>query len=121
VDNKTFGKIGEDMAERFLRRRGYKIISRNWRCALGEIDIVAQEKEFTVFVEIKARRSGSFGLGYFSVNWAKQLKLIKVAHVYMKRYGLTEQPCRVDIVSIDMADGQKAMNIELIKDAFWEK
>jgi len=121
MDNKTFGKIGEDMAEKFLRRRGYKILSRNWRCAIGEIDIVAQEKEFTVFVEVKTRKSTTFGPGYLSVNPIKQLKLIKLAHVYLKRYGMTDKPCRVDIISIDMAQGDKALNIELIKDAFWER
>lgn len=121
MDNKAFGKIGEDMAEKFLRRQGYRILSRNWRCALGEIDIVAREKEFTVFVEIKARRSDNFGPGYASVNSAKQVKLIKLAHVYLKRYGLTDKPCRIDIISIDMAQDDSVLNIELIKDAFWER
>ena len=121
MNNKITGKIGEDMAEKFLRHQGYKILSRNWRCALGEIDIVAQEKEFTVFVEIKTRKSTTFGAGYLSVNSAKQLKLIKLAHAYLKRYGLTDKPCRLDIISIDMAQDDKILNIELIKDAFWER
>jgi len=121
MDNKTLGKFGEDIAARFLKRNGYKILHRNWRCAIGEIDIVAQEKEFLAFVEIKTRCSIDFGPGYLSVNSAKQLKLIKLAHVYLKRYGLTDKPCRVDIISIDMAQNDKAFNIELIKDAFWER
>lgn len=121
MNNKAFGKLGEDMAERFLRRQGYKILSRNWRCAIGEIDIIAREKEFTVFVEIKTRRSVTFGPGYSSVTSAKQLKLIRLAHVYLKRYGLTEKPCRIDIVSIDMAQDDRVLNIDLIKDAFWER
>lgn len=121
MNNKTFGKIGEDMAERFLRRHGYKILSKNWRCAMGEIDVVAQEKEFTVFIEVKTRKSMAFGPGYMSINPAKQLKLIKLAQAYLKRYGLIDKPCRIDIISIDMAQDDSVMNVELIKDAFWER
>jgi len=121
MNNKITGNIGEEKAAQFLKQKGYKILHRNWRCALGEIDIVAQEKDFTAFVEIKTRKSMDFGPGYSSVNFAKQLKLIKLAHLYLKRYGLTDKPCRVDIISIDMAQDDKVLNIELIKDAFWER
>jgi len=121
MNNKTLGKIGEDYAARFLRQKGYKILHRNWRCALGEIDIAAQEKDFIAFVEIKTRKSIDFGPGYSSVNSAKQLKLIKLAHVYLKRYGLTDKPCRIDVISIDMAQDDSVLNVELIKDAFWER
>ena len=121
MNNKALGKAGEDYAARFLKQKSYKILHRNWRCALGEIDIVAQEKDFITFVEIKTRKSIDFGPGYSSVNSAKQLKLIKLAHVYLKRYGLTDKPCRIDIISIDMAHDDSVLNIELIKDAFWER
>ncbi|MDD5449448.1 MAG: YraN family protein [Candidatus Omnitrophica bacterium] len=120
MDNKTLGKTGEDLAVRFLKRKGYTIIYRNWRCLLGEIDIVAREKDFIVFIEIKARRSLSFGPGYLAVNHRKQSKLIKLGQAYLKRYGLTESPCRIDVVSIDMPESGADFEIELIKDAFWE-
>ena len=121
MSNKTIGKLGEDIAAKFLTRRGYTILYRNWRCMLGEIDIVAQDKDFIVFVEIKTRKSISFGPGYLSVNSPKQLKLIKLAKVFLKRYGLTDKPCRIDIVSIDIDENNKVTDLELIKDAFWEK
>jgi putative endonuclease len=121
MNNKTLGKIGEDYATQFLRKNGYAVLRRNWRCALGEIDIVAQEKDFIAFVEIKTRKSASFGPGYSSVNSAKQLKLIKLAHMYLKRYGLSDRPCRIDIISIDMERDGSVLNIELLKDAFWEE
>ena len=122
MDNKAIGKIGEDLAVKFLRRKGYNILYRNWRCSFGEIDIVAQEKGFIVFAEIKTRRSDAFGAGYLSVNSAKQLKLIKLAQAFLKRYGLTDRPCRIDIVSIkiNIDENNKPANIELIKDAFWQ-
>jgi putative endonuclease len=121
MNNKTLGKIGEDIAVKFLRRNGYGILHRNWRCVLGEIDIVAQEKDFLVFVEIKTRSSVDFGPGYLSVNSRKQQKLIKLGQVYLKRYGIGDKPCRIDVVSIDMDNNTKGINVELIKDAFWER
>lgn len=121
MHNKTLGKIGEDIAVMFLRRKGYIILHRNWRCVLGEIDIVAQEKDFWVFVEIKTRKSLDFGPGYMAVNSTKQLKLIKLAQLFLKRYGYPDRPCRIDIVSIDIDGNNKVTDIELIKDAFWEK
>lgn len=120
MNNKTLGKIGEDLAARFLKRKGYNILYRNWRCVFGEIDIVAQEKDFLVFVEIKARKSISFGPGYLAVNSRKQLKLIKLAKAFLKRYGLIDRACRIDIVSIDMDENDNKIDCELIKDAFWE-
>jgi putative endonuclease len=121
MNNKTLGKIGEDLAVRFLQQKGYKILHRNWRCVFGEIDIVAQEKESLAFVEIKTRRSIDFGPGYLSVNSKKQIKLIKLAQAFLKRYGLADRPCRIDVVSIDIDGGGGPVKIELIKDAFWEK
>lgn len=120
MHNKTLGKIGEEIAVKFLKRKGYSILRKNWRCLVGEIDIVAQEKDFLVFVEIKTRKSISFGPGYLAVNSYKQFKLIKLAHVYLKRYGLSDKPCRIDVVSIDVDKNHAVKDIELIKDAFWE-
>jgi len=121
MNNKALGKIGEDMAVRFLKRKGYRILLRNWRCLFGEIDIIAQENDFLVFVEIKTRRSIRYGPGYLSVHSSKQLKLIKLAKLYLKRFGISDKPCRIDIVSITINIESKATDIELIKDAFWER
>jgi len=120
MDNKTLGKIGEDIAVKFLKRKGYRILHRNWRCVFGEIDIVAEEKKFLVFAEIKTRSSLDFGPGYLAVNSSKQTKLIKLAYAFLKRYAITDRPCRIDIVSIDMDKKSNKVTIELIKDAFWE-
>lgn len=120
MDNKTLGRIGEDTAVKFLRRNGYRILYRNWRCRLGEIDIIAQEKDFLVFIEIKTRRSLLFGPGYSSVNAVKRSKLITLAQAFLKKCGLDDKPCRIDIVSLDVDENNKPTDINLIKDAFWD-
>ena len=120
MDNKALGRACEALSADVLRKKGYRILHKNWRCLLGEIDIVARDRDFLVFVEIKARRTILFGPGYSSVNFAKQQKLIKLAKVFLKRYGLCDEPCRIDIVSIDLGEDSRAMDVELIKDAFWE-
>jgi len=120
MDRRGVGKFGEQVAARFLRRRGYRILYQNWRCFLGEIDVVAKDRGFLVFVEIKTRTSGAFGSGCAAVGWAKQQKLIRLSRVFMKRYGLADVPCRIDIVSIDMDRDNRLLGCELIRDALWE-
>lgn len=119
--NKTLGGRGERIAAGFLKKKGYRILYKNWRCVFGEIDIVAQEGDFVVIVEIKTRRSASYGPGYMAVTRHKQAKLVKLAYAFLKRYGLTDRPCRIDIVSIGMGENNAPADIELIKDAFWEQ
>ncbi|MEI8175672.1 MAG: YraN family protein [Candidatus Omnitrophota bacterium] len=118
--NKALGRIGEETAAEFLRTKGYSILFRNWRCALGEIDIVARHRDYIVFVEIKARSSLDFGPGYCAVGSRKQRKLINLAQTFLKKYALRDVPCRIDIVSIDMDATGEPLKIELIEDAFWE-
>ncbi len=120
MDTKYIGRLGEDIAAKFLKKQGYIILCQNWRCSFGEIDIVAQEKDFIIFIEIKTRGNLEFGPGYLSVGRAKQNKLIKLAQAFFKRYSLSDKPCRIDIVSIDLDRDNKPVKIELIRDAFWE-
>jgi putative endonuclease len=121
MDNKALGRTGEDIALGFLKRKGYKILYKNWRCLFGEIDIAAQDGNFVVIVEIKTRRPSEYGPGYLAVTSQKQLKLVKLAQAFLKRYGLTDSPCRIDIVSILIDEANRPLDIELIKNAFWEK
>ena len=121
MNNKILGKIGENIAVTFLQHKGYRILYRNWHCSFGEIDIVAQEKDFVAFVEIKTRTNLDFGPPYSAVNDIKQARLIKLAQVFLKRYGMTDSPCRIDVISISVGKNNKVADIELIKDAFWER
>ena len=79
MEKKDLGKKGEEAALRFLKRKGYRIIERNYVCKMGEMDIIAKEKDALVFVEVKTRTSTNFGPPQLAVNASKQRQLSKVA------------------------------------------
>jgi putative endonuclease len=109
------GRSGEDLAAGFLKRRGYRILARNYRSPLGEIDIIARERQTLVFVEVKTRRSNYFGDPKAAVTFTKQKKISRVALYYLKTTGQMHTSARFDVVSIT-ADPEP--HIELIKNAF---
>ena len=109
---KLLGKVGEDKAAAYLKKQGYKIIARNYKNAFGEIDIIATDGEYTVFVEVKTRESDGFGAGSEAVDFRKRQKYAKIALAYLTATKKTESPCRFDVVEIQ--DGE----INHIKDAF---
>jgi len=112
---KELGKEGEDIAVRFLKKNKYKILEKNFRTPLGEIDIIARDGDTLVFVEVKTRENPLFGEPFESVNYHKKRKLIKVASLYLKRLR-DIPPCRFDVISITFKDNTP--HIQLIKDAF---
>lgn len=105
------GARAEELAVKYLKKRGFKVICRNWRARTAEIDIIAEDGPTLVFVEVKARSSGLFGDPKEAVNQAKQLKLRDAALDFMIRKK-KEGPARFDVVSI-LPEG-----LEHIKDAF---
>lgn len=114
---KALGSKGEELAVQYLKKKGYKVIERNYRCQWGEIDLIARDKETLIFVEIKARSSSGFGLPQEAVDRFKQEKLIQVAKVYMAEHRLQETiPARFDVVAVHLTPA--GPDIELIKDAF---
>jgi putative endonuclease len=116
MQKKELGKKGEELALRFLKKRGYRIIEKNYVCKLGEMDIIAKEKDTLVFIEVKTRTSTTFGPPQLAVNASKQRQLSKVALNYLKEKHLEDVKARFDVVAILL--GQKGEEIELIKDAF---
>jgi len=116
MNNKEIGELGERKAENFLLNKGYKILFRNFRCKLGEIDLIAQDKDYIVFVEVKARNTIVRGYPQESVNAYKQRQLIKSAMFYMQKNGMYDCNCRFDVVAIlfDKLD----CNINHIENAF---
>jgi len=116
-DKKVLGKRGEEIAIEFLKRKGYKLIERNYRSRLGEVDIVAREKEDLVFIEVKTRRSVNFGLPEEAVSYRKRYRLTRLALGYLAHHKLNEVNCRFDVVGILM-QGNKVKDINLIKAAF---
>lgn len=112
----VLGKTGEELAVRFLKNKGYKIFERNFRCSVGEIDIVAEHKNTIVFIEVKLRRQERFELPQNSVTKFKQLQIIKVAIYYLKQKNFLDKPVRFDVVTIFLQN--KKYKIELFQNAF---
>jgi putative endonuclease len=113
---RAVGKAGEEAAVQYLLQRGYRILERNFRCRFGEIDLIARDGRTLAFIEVKTRRSQSFGPAASAVTFEKQRHLIKASQIYMAQKGKVDDLCRFDVVTIDMhAHG---LSIELIKDAF---
>lgn len=110
------GKIGEEIAAGFLIKEGYKVLERNFRCPLGEIDIVALDSGTLVFVEVKTRSSNSFGLPEEAVNHRKQHQMAKVAQLYIARKKLFNNPARFDVVAVTISNGKE--EVRLIRNAF---
>jgi putative endonuclease len=112
---RRLGIEGEEAAVRFLKKKGYKIVSRNFRSPVGEMDIIAEEGDTLVFVEVKTRTDDSFGHPFEAVTRTKREKLRKVALSYLK-HSRQEAASRFDVLSIER-DGD-SYRIEHIKDAF---
>ncbi len=107
MSNKDTGNYGEDLACEFLKKLGFKILERNFRIRGGEIDIVAKDGETYVFVEVKTRYTHEFGLPEESVTPWKINFLIRASQFYLLKKKSIDQPFRLDVVSIDLSDGQK--------------
>jgi putative endonuclease len=112
----TLGERGENIAARHLRDLGYKIITRNYRCPLGEIDIIARDKETLVFVEVKTRTEDN-PTPEEQVNATKQHQLTKAAKIYLGRYGVPQPPARFDVVAVVWPENQNPI-IRHTKSAF---
>jgi putative endonuclease len=99
------GDRGENVAARHLRNQGYRIITRNFSCELGEIDIIARDGKTLVFVEVKTRAYDD-PTPEEQVNLAKQQTLTRVAKLYLGRYGTPQPPARFDVVAVVWPTGQ---------------
>jgi putative endonuclease len=110
------GESGESVAVRFLKKNGYKIIEQNYRCKLGEIDIIARDGRVLAFVEVKARRTDKFGGPKRAVTPRKQRKISMVALKYLKETEQMGKKARFDVVAIRLLPGNP--DVEIIKNAF---
>ena len=107
------GAKGERLALQFLRQKGYKIISKNFSCRFGEIDIIARQRKTTVFIEVKTRTSRNFGLPQEAVGREKTKHLLRCAQFYINNYANPEAEFRFDLVAIVL---DKKPEVCLIKD-----
>ena len=115
-NNLVLARYGENEAAAYLKANGYRILERNFRTPLGELDIIALDKSVVCFVEVKARSSEDFGSPKEAVSSFKQRQIAKAALVFLKDRKLLDRSSRFDVVSVIMRGGKP--EIELIKDAF---
>jgi putative endonuclease len=111
------GQSGELIALQYIEDTGYRILAKNWRYKHLEVDIIAMDGSILVFVEVKTRRSSSYGLPHEAVGYRKQQQLDRAANLYIS-YIKHAGEIRFDIVSI-LIDSANNHQIEYIKDAFW--
>jgi len=109
------GRLGEDIAVEHLASKGYRIIERNFRCKLGEIDIIAEHDGEVVFVEVRSRQSDSTFDPAYSINYRKQQKVIRAAQVYLSKRYQRMPAARFDVVLVDVG---RRLEVEIIRDAF---
>lgn len=111
-----YGQQSESLAARLLKQRGYTILETNYRTPLGEIDIIARDRDTIVFVEVKARRSLGFGGPKWAVTLKKQRKISMVALYYLKTTRQSQAKARFDVVAIrSLAEPPQ---VEIIRNAF---
>ncbi len=111
-----FGRESESIAARYLKKQGYKILEQNYRTKIGEIDIIARDKQTLVFVEVKARKSDRFGNPKWAVTPKKQRKISMIALYYLKLTKQSNVKARFDVVTI--SHEQDKPKVEIVKNAF---
>ncbi|NMA87273.1 MAG: YraN family protein [Tissierellia bacterium] len=111
-NNRKKGIIGEEIAAKYLLSKGYKIIDKNYRTNIGEIDIIALENDVLAFIEVKTRTSVNYGYPYEAVNWKKQDKIIKSSLIYIKHKNMRNYQIRYDIIEVYLINEGKINHIE---------
>lgn len=108
---------GEAEAARYLRRLGWEIVETNWHCRYGEIDLIARQGKSLVFVEVKTRRSRSFGLPEEAITPSKRQRIVRSAWTYIEANGLQGADWRVDVIAIEGRSGLASKRLDHYRDA----
>ena len=118
MEKRELGNFGEERAARYLRRRGYRIVERNFRCRQGEIDIIAEKRGYLVFVEVKLRKNERFAEAREFVNAAKQRRILTAAQLWLAQHESSLQP-RFDVIEVYAPAGERGpVKIEHLENAF---
>lgn len=119
VNTKLLGRWGEDAAAEHLKKKGYKIIGRNFSCRMGEVDIIAEKGRYIAFVEVKTRKNDAFATAAEFVTLAKQRRLITAAELWLGQNPTRKQP-RFDVVEVYAPQGVLTAkpDIRHLEDAF---
>ena len=112
----SLGRSGEDATLALYASRGFRTVARNWRCSLGEIDLIVERRGLLVFCEVKARSGSRFGGGHDAVTWTKQRKLRQLAEAFLANAGVRDAAVRFDVASVQA--GPCRNSVELFEDAF---
>jgi putative endonuclease len=111
-----FGELGERIAERWLRRNGWRLVQRRFRNGHRDIDLIVERDDTVVFVEVKARRGAQFGDPVEAVNWSKQKELARSASVWIDRHGRPAESYRFDVVGV-LVEGER-VRVRHVPNAF---
>jgi putative endonuclease len=111
------GKLGEKLARDFIERRGYHIVETNYRCPEGEIDIIAKQRDYLVFIEVRAKKSLEFGSPEESITAVKRERMRAAAYHYRQAHDNLPPSWRIDVVAVELDQRGKPSRIELIENA----
>lgn len=114
---KSIGALGERLAVAHLKKLKYKIIETNFRCSIGEIDIIAQDRDCLVFIEVKTRRSSNVGTPEDSLTSIKKRRLTSLALAYLQCHNISPTNWRLDVVAVELDQDYIPSRIEVIKNA----
>ena len=106
LSSQAVGKSGEELAQKFLKKKKYRIINRGYRLFRGEIDIIAYDKDTLVFIEVKTRRGSKFGQPEEAVTLSKQKQIQKIAQGFLIFNQLENIKCRFDVIALNLDDNQ---------------
>ena len=116
-ERQEFGLAGEEVAERWLRRQGWRVLQRRYRSGHRDIDLIAEREGTVAFVEVKARRGEAFGDPVHAVNWKKQRELTRSAFIWIDRHGRPGDQYRFDVIGVLMDRGR--IRVRHVENAFW--
>jgi putative endonuclease len=115
---KETGRLGEDLALAYLLEQGYQLITRNFSCKLGEIDLIVTKDGQTVFVEVRSLRSHQFGRPEESISQSKKDRVRRIAQYYLHTQSAANQPVRFDVIAVMIGLENQAVSLNHIPAAF---
>jgi putative endonuclease len=113
----ALGRAGEEAALQVYLRNGFRLIARNWRCGLGELDLVVRRGRLLVFCEVKTRSTIALGGGYEAVTWSKRRRLRRLAEAFVSQTPVRPAATRFDVASVHVSRGS-VPDVEVYQDAF---
>lgn len=117
-DRTKLGAFGEQFALGYLSRRSMRLVERNWRCQLGELDLIMRDGSTLVFVEVRTRRTSG---AVESVGARKQARLVELAYHYLEEHAISEDVCwRIDVVAVHVGRNGNVMHVEYVPNAVGE-